>query len=514
MKLTFIHIVIFLSLTFSISAQLEVTNLHYRNDTLGQSFELNSSIHSSVKPYIIGKPYKYMADKLTLLFLGKNLNGLKDRCGGIYETNSELKIYPISNLSSGLDNTKNLIYDLGLGLGLDYIRKNLYLSVKYLPTYSKNNYFNDSIIEFNSVYPGKGQKMIDNMYQNIDIIGAYKINKFFTVLGGHSKNFFGDGYRSLLLSDNASSNPFFKLETSFASIKYVNLFQVLKDIYQIPGQQSANAIKYSASHYLSWNITKEFNLSIFETVIMQGKDSLSDRGFDINYLNPFVFYRPVEYASGSADNVLLGLSMSYKTRKNHQFYYQLILDEFLLAEIKSDKNWWANKYGMQLGIKANHFGIKNLYAQVEYNFVRPFTYSHKHTAQNYGQMNQALAHPIGANFHELLGIVSYKKGKHQFTNKTTYTAYGTDTSAVNYGQNIFHSYTDRKGEYGHETMQGLKTNVITNQLIYEYALVPNINIFAFARYNYRFQINDNGIQNNHVFQIGIKSRIWNNYSDY
>ncbi len=512
MRSIILHIILILCISFSSTAQLKITDLHYRNDTLHQSFILKSNIHSAVKPYLVLEHKNTKKQKLILssIIFRKN----PDMCGYINKATYKIKTYPITNISIGFDNYKNLTYDLGLGLGIDFSGDNFYISAKYLPTYSKNNYFIDSIINTSFVYPGKGQKMVDNMYQNIDIIGAYKLNKFFTILGGHSKNFFGDGYRSLLLSDNVSSNPFFKLETSFANIKYVNLFQVWKDIYQVPNQQPANAIKYSASHYLSWNITKEFNLSVFETVVMQGKDSLSDRGFDVNYLNPFVFYRPVEYASGSADNVLLGLNMSYKTRHQHQLYFQFILDEFLLAELKSGNNWWANKYGMQIGIKANDFIVKNLYVQTEYNYVRPFTYSHKHSAQNYGQMNQAIAHPIGANFHELIAIISYRKGKHQFTNKTNYTSYGIDTSAINYGQNIFHSYTDRDGEYGHETQQGLKTNVFNNQLIYEYALFPHINIYAFARYNYRFQINNSSIQNNHFFQIGIKSRIWNNYSDY
>jgi len=499
MKLSILHIILLLSISFSSSAQVKVTDLHYRNDTLGQSYKLKSNIHSAVKPYLIIESENIQN---TTLIVSKQF------------TQNNLKTYPISNLSVGLDNYKGLTYDLGLGLGIDFSGSSYFISAKYIPTYSKDNYFTDSIINSTYIYPGKGQYMVKNMYQNIDVIGAYKLNKFLTLFGGHSKNFLGDGYRSLLLSDNASSNPFLKIETSFASIKYVNLFQVLKDIYQIPNQTAANAIKYSASHYLSWNITKEFNFSVFETVIMQGEDSLINRGFDVNYLNPFVFYRPVEYASGSSDNILLGLSMSYKTRQQHQFYFQLIMDEFSLTEIKTGNNWWANKYGIQLGIKANDFIMKNLYVQTEYNYVRPFTYSHGNTGQNYGQMNQALAHPIGANFHELVSIISYKKDKHQFTNKTTYTSYGIDTSAINYGQNIFHSYNNRLGEYGHETQQGLKTNILTNQLIYEYALFPHINIYGFARYNYRFQINDNDIQNNHSFQIGIKSRIWNNYTDY
>ena len=489
------------------NAQIRIGDLHYRNDTTGQSYELNKSAHSSVKPYITQDKLSFYQSKGILT--GYSKVGMD--CS-VAVPNS--RFYPLVNLTSGFDNTNNLTYTAGLGLGIDYGTENFFVTGKLLPYYTKNNYVTDSVIQFSNVLPGSGQALSPNIFQNSELMAVFKVNKFFTFLGGYGKNFFGEGYRSLLLSDNAAANPFFKIETSFSSIKYVNLYQVWRDIYQPPNQQPANALKFSASHYLSWNITKDFNLSIFETVVMGGKDSLSNRGFDLNYLNPVVFYRPVEYSTGSADNVLLGVNMSYKTRYNQTFYYQLILDEFLLSELKSGNNWWANKFGMQFGFKAKDFLIDDLYFQTEFNFVRPFTYSHKHSAQNYGHLNAAAAHPIGANFYELVNIISYKKGKHQFTNKITYSAYGIDSSAVNYGQNIFHSYADRDGNYGHEILQGLKTNVFNNHLIYEYSILPKINLFVTAQYNFRFEINKSHSSTNHFFQIGLKSRIWNCYTDF
>jgi hypothetical protein len=481
--------------------------LHYRSDTTGQSFILDQSIHSSVKPYII-------KDDISNYFKESIVFGSETNNQVTKPNNYSLKIYPLSNISVGADNITGLNYDIGLGAGIDYGKGNFYITGKFLPQLTKGNYQIDSLINFNQVYPGGSQNRNNNMFFYSEILAAYRVNKFFTFMGGYGKNFFGEGYRSLLLSDNARANPFLKIETSFGSSKYVNLFQVWHDVYQPPNQSKKDGIKFSANHYISWNITKQFNLSIFETVVMQGKDSLSNRGFDLNYLNPVVFYRPVEYGTGSADNVLLGLNMSYKTLKKQTIYYQLILDEFLLSELKSDQKWWANKYGMQLGIKAQDFIINNLNVQAEFNFVRPFTYSHKHSAQNYGHLNASVAHPIGANFFEIIGLASYRKDKHTFTNKLTYSAYGIDTAAINYGQNIFHSYSDRDGNYGHSIMQGLKTNVLNNQLICEYPIVRSINLYFTAQYHYRFEINEYSVKHNHAFQIGLKSRIWNKYTDF
>jgi hypothetical protein len=172
---------------------------------------------------------------------------------------------------------------------------------------------------------GTTRPIAGSVFQRSELLIAYRPHKFFTFLGGYGKNYFGEGYRSLLLlSDNASNYPFLKIETAFGGIKYVNLFSVWNDNSINPANKSLDEMKFSATHYLSWNITREFNLSVFESVVWQAKDSLAFRGFDINYVNPFVFYRPVEYSNGSADNVLLGLNMSYKINRNHCIYSQPI----------------------------------------------------------------------------------------------------------------------------------------------------------------------------------------------
>jgi hypothetical protein len=515
MTLKKLHIIFIILCLISVKsyAQIRIGSLHYRNDTLQPVFTYNSTekintFHSSVKPYIVNDHQLLYQSKYTISKLQKGIPVFSPSQFYKY------RLYPLANLTTGFDNASKFTYNAGIGLGMDFSKGNFFITGKYLPYLNKADYITDSIITFSGIYPSSGRPLAQNVYQNSELMLAYKANKFFTFLGGYGKNFFGDGYRSLLLSDNAPAYPFFKIETSFSSIKYVNLYQIWRDIYEPLDALKKPKLKYAATHYLSWNITNDFNFSIFETVVIGGNDTLSKRSLDLNYLNPVVFYRPVEYGLGSSDNVLLGLNMSYKTAHKQIIYYQLILDEFLLKELKAKSKWWANKYGMQFGFKAKDFLINNLYFQTEFNFVRPFTYSHKHSAQNYGQMNAPVAHPIGANFYEILNILSYQKNKHRITNKITYSGYGLDTSNVNYGQNIFHSYSDRDGEYGHQIMQGLKTNVFNNHLIYEYSIAPKIDLYLTAQYRYRFQINSNGINQNHYVMLGLKSRIWNKYTDF
>src|SRR5690606_35515279 len=128
-------------------------------------------------------------------------------------------------------------------------------------------------------------------------------------------------------------------------------------------------------HYLSWNVSKRFNLGFFESVVWSKSDN---RDFDINYLNPIIFYRAIEFETGqSAGNALIGLSGKYKWNDSVNLYGQFILDEFSINDIKAGEKSWKNKFGYQLGVKYfNAFKVENLLLQAEYNRVRPYTYSY------------------------------------------------------------------------------------------------------------------------------------------
>ncbi|MBP9153282.1 MAG: hypothetical protein KBF73_13430, partial [Flavobacteriales bacterium] len=90
--------------------------------------------------------------------------------------------------------------------------------------------------------------------------------------------------------------------------------------------------------------------------------------------------------------------------------------------------------------------------------------------QNYGHYNQPLAHPRGANFMESMNILRYRKDNWMVEAKFIYANYGLDTNAVSYGGNIYQSYLQRNGEYGHRMFQGLDTKLFSWQLRAEYIL--------------------------------------------
>lgn len=318
---------------------------------------------------------------------------------------------------------------------------------------------------------------------------AYTPSQFLNLNLGYGRNFMGDGYRSLLLSDGASPYPYVKMNTTFWKIKYTNLYTWLKDVRSEVTADRTYATKFAASHYLSLNVTKHWNIGLFESVIWTNKNN---RGFDMSFVNPIIFYRSVEFASSArSGNAMLGLTSKYKWNNQITFYGQFLLDEFSLSDVKAGQKSWKNKFGIQMGAKYfNAFNIKNLLLQAEYNIVRPYVYSHSEAITNYGHNNQSLGHQWGGNFKELVAIARYHNGRYYADAKLIIGTRGLDfnnaTDTYNYGSDIYRSYNEsRPYETGVVVGQGNKTNVFMADLQAGYLINPATNMKLFGSLLYR-----------------------------
>jgi hypothetical protein len=196
-------------------------------------------------------------------------------------------------------------------------------------------------------------------------------------------------------------------------------------------------------HYLSWNISHRVNLAVFEAVIWSSGDEAYPRGFDFNYINPVLFYRPTEFRLGSPDNALLGFGLNVKAGKHVLFYSQVMLDEFLAEQVRGGYGWYANKQAVQVGVNAYEaFGVQGLQLRAEWNLIRPFMFTHSDTRQNYAHMGQPLAHPYGSNLQEALVHADLVRDRWVFGTRMSMTWMGTD-SVDSYGNNIFRPEGDR-----------------------------------------------------------------------
>ncbi|MGB1307517.1 MAG: gliding motility protein RemB [Oceanihabitans sp.] len=430
-----------------------------------------------------------------------------------------------ADFSSTYNNTRGIYIQGGLGKNFNFYASVFESQGRFAQYY---NQYAESIkaVDEVGIIPGRGiaKRFKDDAYDYpvAEAYLSYAPASFVNVQFGHGKNFIGDGYRSLFVSDVASPSPFFKINTKFWKIKYTNTWMWLKDVRpEAVDEDKAYLSKYMATHFLSWNATKRLNIGFFESVIWAKSDN---RGFDINYLNPIIFYRAIEFETGQgAGNAIMGMSGKYKINDNINAYAQFVLDEFSLKDITGGKKSWKNKFGYQLGVKYyNAFKVKNLMLQAEYNRVRPYTYSHNTQVLNYGHNNQSMAHLWGANFSELVLIGRYHY-KRWFANaKFNYGSRGLDfndtTDNFSYGGDIYRNYNDRPFDTGITVAQGNKTSTIYSNLQAGYLINPATNLKVFVDFTFRDfnpeAVTANAFKNNTLwFNFGIRTDLFNWYFD-
>lgn len=437
-------------------------------------------------------------------------------------------IDPILNFEYGIDKGSNFpkkswINTRGFLITASVGKKISVVSSFYENQASFNDYRFYRIEELKgNVVPGQGKAKAfgDSLATTKDYAWAeayvsYQPNRYFSVKFGHGKNFFGDGYRSLLLSDNSFNYPFLKITTDVWNIKYVNLWAQFQDITGARPYGQANQKKWGSFHYLDWSVTKWFNLAFFEAIIWSNGDSISHRGFDINYANPVIFTRPVEFSTGSPDNALMGVNGKITLFKKHVFYGQFIIDEFLWKEIKNNKGWWANKWAVQAGYKTyDLFNLEHLDIQTEFNYVRPFMYTHLSPSTNYGHYNQSLAHPLGANFWESVSFLKYNFKRFFLQARFSYALHGRDSLGGNFGNDIWKNYATHTKEYDNYVGQYDPIKLQYLNLSLSYLVNPATNLNIYIGYTQRREWAKDFDKTQSLITFGIRTSLSNFYYDF
>lgn len=387
-------------------------------------------------------------------------------------------------------------------------------------------------IKENQVVPGQGWdrpfKQTGFDYANASAYIALRPMPWLQGVLGYGKNFIGDGYRSLILSDNATAYPYLKLTANVWNIQYTCLYSQMTDQNRLLNDDTYPR-KYAIIHYIDWAVTKRLNLGLFDAMVCRAQDDNGiKRGFDLQYINPILFLRTTDYYTGnSPDNALLGASASFILGKHTTLYAQFVMDEMTVKEFIGFNGYYANKQSYQFGMKSyNSFGIKNLFLQGEFNLVRPYMYSHHSGESNYGHYNQPLAHPWGANFYEIVARAQYNYKRFYFQYKMNYGKWGDDITTEDgefqyYGHDIYHNYSDYyhidgiNGLYGHYMLTGEKNTLMMNNFVVSWLVNPSYNLNVFADITHRNQSIEGGSQyNNFIVSFGIRTTLDRKYYDF
>jgi hypothetical protein len=453
----------------------------------------------------------------------------------IHDTNDKfhLTIDPLFDFQLGRDTedtTKQKAYINTRGL---LVRGDLGEKFSFESSFYENQAFFPSYIDsFNLTYgvvPGQGRwkPFFKKKKGSSDSTGydfamasgyvSYSPNKHFNFQAGHGKHAVGDGYRSLLLSDNAFNYPYVRITSTFGRFQYTNLYTAFMNMTSgaVPyGTERLFQKKAGVFQYLSWSAHERLQLGLFQGTIAPGSDFRNKQHLEPFFFNPVLFLNAAKYKFNDPYNVLAGATLKVKLTKRISFYAQYMLDNL------PDKGPGSvqNKQGFQAGMKYfDVFGIKNLHLQLEYNQVRPYAYSKDTLVDAWTHYNQALAHPLGANFVEFNSFLDYRLGPFFTEFRFTGAVTGKDSAGGNFGSDIFQSsQTAWFGPHSdiNVTCQGLSTTLFYSDLKIGYTINPAVNSNISMGFTARNFSNEQYETHLFFLYITLRTSLTNRYYDF
>ncbi|MBK6521961.1 MAG: hypothetical protein IPG08_06315 [Sphingobacteriaceae bacterium] len=506
-----LYIFCFLTASFFSSAQFYNLPNDYFFSLLTERelAQKDAQIHSDVKPYVqfFNRKYVHYADSyrvfkyitedpaLDITFF-KHVLSIEPKT-----ENFKIHVDPILGLQNGRDltdtvrpygfnNTRGVIASINVG-------KDLYAESMFVENQSLFPGYVATYVTATGIVPGQGR------YKPFNIYGAdyafssgfisYSPWKNFNFQIGHGKHKIGNGYRSLLLSDNAFNYPYARITQQWfgGKLQYTNIYAVLMNLVPatakpIPNAERLFQKKPAAFQHLSVNVTKAINVSLFQGIIFRANNNVNKPLVNVMYANPLIFSHAGYYGLNDSNNLILGADLKIKITKEINVYGQVMADNL------SDTTAIGNSYGYQLGLNYfNALGVKNLFLQAEYNFVNENSYKDPGALsdQSYSHYNQNLAYtPAWGN--ELVLIADHK-----------YQRFG-----VNFRYNLQNKPLNNTNF--------TQINIVNTNI--SYLINPAYNLNVYIGYNYRFQkfYNFNpGLTSSFIY-LGLKTSLFNAYYDF
>lgn len=502
-----------------------------QNSQLNREWSLgqDSTLHFNFKPYILSPTHQVIDTSKRLLtrkFFSESLILVNDTAHKFY-----LTIDPLLNFEGGIDavdTTGEKLYKNTRGFLVrgDINKKFAFESSFYETQSNFVQYIDDYIAGTGSVnfgtaiVPGQGRPKVFNTngydYAMASGYISYSPSKIINVQLGHGKHFIGDGYRSLLLSDNSYNYPYARITTTYKNFQYTNLYTSFMNMTDGGVKTPLNIErifqkKVGSFQMLSANLFERLTLGLFQGMIWEASDSTNRQHVNFNTFDPVIGVNSAVYGLHNKNNVLLGATFKFKITHSISVYGQYMLDDVTSGDVKSDVR---KKNGYQVGFKYfDVFRIKNLHVQAEYNTVRPYAYATENPSQSYTHFSQALAHPLGANFNEMVGFVNYRFRRFFVELKVNYAVKGIDSSSANFGGNIFKS-DNIVSNYGVvTTTQGVKTTTLYQDFHMGLLVNPATNFNVFLGLSNRVFVTDKTTNTRFIY-FGIRTSLSNFYYDF
>ncbi|GHE39261.1 gliding motility protein RemB [Sphingobacterium griseoflavum] len=380
----------------------------------------------------------------------------------------------------------------GVQAGLS-VKDNFNLYFNFFETQARFPTHIDSTATALGGLPGQGfSKNLENHeydWMNTTVHMSYRVSDGFQVELAYDKLHIGDGYRSMLLSDNPYNFTYAKFSGQKKRFQYNSVWAYMLDrrnprVQLLENQQSVrlgNASKYAAFQYIDYLASDKLTVGLFHSLIWS------------------------RYSEDNTKKVNggLGLNVKYQPWDKYMFYGQMFADDLSKISFNKDRD---RRTAYQLGARAfDVFAVNNLNITAEFNQAAPYTYQHSNNRINHSNDGEPLAHPNGANFREILGIATYRWKRVDLYGQTMFARYGTDPSATaNFGGDIFKS---QQPAGGFRIGQGQAIDLFYNELRVAYVLNPKYNLrWELGLINRQQKPLSGGDRvNANIFTIGLRS---------
>src|SRR5690554_6077311 len=251
--------------------------------------------HTALKPFLIDSIMRPRYDSLMNFNIRNRDSWLERKIYNehLFESNqgnSHFYADILPDLTVGHDfaggGKNTFLRSIGTQIGGDINGKFYYYVSAYNNRSIFPNYIN-TFIDQSKVVPGQtygdvGENVQDWNY--FTAVTSYTPTKYLNISLAYDKNFIGDGYRSMLLSDNASNYTSLKLTGKLGNVQYMSMWSYMIDPLAPELLKDKTRGKWGTFQYLDWNVNNRLSLGFFQSIIWANRtenDGL--RGFEPAY---------------------------------------------------------------------------------------------------------------------------------------------------------------------------------------------------------------------------------------
>jgi hypothetical protein len=264
------------------------------------------------------------------------------------------------------------------------------------------------------IYPLSDPNLPEVDYDEIDAQFSWQVGAF-TFSLEKMNNIWGYGENgNVIFSKKAPSYPQLKMRVRIVDgIDFVyfhgelnsNVTDTVKSYYvNYNGYSSLREVdhtKYIAAHQIEMMLWKGVDLSLGESIVY------SDRGPELMYLIPVMFFKAGEHYNGDKDNCQLFGSINLNVIKKTNLYFSLFIDE-LNTDKFFDSNDSRRQLAFTMGGHTYDLLIENVELAAEYTRANPGVYSHKYPSATYTNNGYVLGSWIGQNADDACLSLTYR----------------------------------------------------------------------------------------------------------